>query len=429
MTAAPLGILNSNSEQKLVERILASRHFIKAPLLSAFLAYVCRRALEDGAVRIAEREIGVHVFDRKQGYESKEDNIVRNYARQLRKRLDEYYATDGLGESLRIEIPKGGYVPLFRLNCDPEIDPEIHLELAPDGMRSQPAGIASLKVPGGGNLRIAAAAVIVCSLLACLMAIFVHQHPKSPPRNGTEMHQLWAQLFASNKNTLIVPADTAYVMLQELKGKSFSLAEYASWSSVDEHNPSLASDLKNRRYTSLVDVEAVSQLQRLPEAIPDRCLIRAARSLTIEDLKDANIILLGSIYSIPWVEVFQKNLNFQFVYRPAENRSWIENRTPAPGESPTYANIWNGLSEKAYAVVAYIPNLNNTGHVLLVEGLDGAGTEAAMNMLLRNGGLSEVLKKAHNPDGTIGSFEVLLESTSLNSQATGIRFVAARKPY
>ena len=79
-------------------------------------------------------------------------------------------------------------------------------------------------------------------------------------------------------------------------------------------------------------------------------------------------------------------------------------------------------------MVAYIPNLNNTGHVLLVEGLDGAGTEAAMNMLLRNGGLSEVLKKARNPDGTIGSFEVLLESTSLNSQPTGIRFVAARKP-
>jgi hypothetical protein len=424
VNAAPLGSRDSNSEQKLVERILASRHFIKAPLLSAFLAYVCRRALEDGAVRIGEREIGVHVFDRKQDYESKEDNIVRNYARQLRKRLDEYYATDGLGESLRIEIPKGGYVPLFRLNCHPMIHPE----LAPDGERSQPERITSLKVAVGGNFRFAAAGVTVCSLLAGLMALFVHQHPKSPPRSGIEMHQLWTQLFATNRNTLIVPADTAYVMLQELKGKSFSLAEYASLSPVDEHNPSLASDLKNRRYTSLVDVEAVSQLQRLPEAIPDRCVIRAARSLTIEDLKNANIILLGSIYSIPWVEVFQKNLNFKFVYRPAENRSWIENRTPAPGESSTYTNIWNGLSEKAYAVVAYLPNLNNTGHVLLVEGLDGAGTQAAMNMLLGDGGLSEVLKKARNPDGTIGSFEVLLESTSLNSQPTGIRFVAARKP-
>lgn len=428
MTAASLGSLDTNCEQKLVERILASKHFIKAPLLSAFLAYVCRRALEDGAVRIAEQEIGVHVFDRKQGYNSKEDNIVRNYARQLRKRLDEYYSTDGLGESLRIEIPKGGYIPLFRLNRGPEIDPEIHLELTADGERSRPPRTASWKAAGGGHLRIAAATVVVCSLLAWIVAIFLNQHPKSPPRNGTEMHQLWTQLFASNKNTLIVPADTAYVMLQELKGKSFSLAEYASWSSVDQPKSGLISDLKNRRYTSVVDVEAVSQLQHLPEAIPDRCLIRAARSLTIEDLKDANIILLGSVYSIPWVEVFQKNLNFKFVYRPAEKRSWIENRNPAPGEPATYTNNWNGLSEKAYAVVAYIPNLNNTGHVLLVEGLDGAGTEAAINMLLRKGGLSEVLKNAHNPDGTIGSFEVLLESTSLNSRATGVRVVAERKP-
>ncbi len=116
--------LDAKAEQQLVCRILASRYFTKAPLLSAFLAYVCNRTLQDGVVRISEQEIGVGVFGRKPGYDSREDNIVRNYARQLRKRLDEYYSADGRGEKLRIDIPKGGYVPLFTLNEDTLPAPE-----------------------------------------------------------------------------------------------------------------------------------------------------------------------------------------------------------------------------------------------------------------------------------------------------------------
>lgn len=408
------------ARQELVERILASRHFIKAPLLSAFLAYACRRAMQDGAERITEQEIGVNVFDRRQGYDSKEDNIVRNYARQLRKRLDEYYSLEGRTESLRIEIPKGGYVPVFTENHSFAAQPSISLKSPPDEARTQPSGISPSVPSSARGFKLFASAAVLCLLLACGVAMFLRLQPKTSPANNSPMHRLWTELFVPGKNTLIIPADTAFVMLQEIEGKSFSLREYVSWSSVD-------SGLKNRKYTSITDVEAVSQLERLPEVNPDRCVIRAARSLTVEDLKDANMIFIGSIYSIPWIEVLQNNLNFRFIYKPAENRRWIENRSPAAGESATYASDRKGLSEKTYSVLAFIPNLNKSGHILLVQGLDGSGTEAAMSMLIHDGGLSEVLNKMRSPDGTIGSFEVLLESISLNSRTTSTRVVAARK--
>jgi hypothetical protein len=415
------------ARQELVERILASRHFIKAPLLSAFLAYVCRRALQDGAERITEHEIGVNVFDRRQGYDSKEDNIVRNYARQLRKRLDEYYSLEGQIECLRIEIPKGGYFPVFRENRSPAALPPTAFESRLEDALTQPSGVPPQKTSSRAGFRILAGAVVLCLLLACGVAAFLRLQPKKSPANVSPMHRLWTELFVPGKNTLIVPADTAFVMLQELEGRSYSLREYVSWSSVDESKASPVSGLRNRKYTSITDVEAVSQLERLPEANPDHCVVRAARSLTVEDLKDANIVFIGSIYSIPWIEALQNNLNFRFIYKPGENRRWIENRNPAAGETATYATDKNGLSAKTYSVLAFMPNLNKSGHILLVQGLDGSGTEAAMSMLTHEGGLSEALNKMQNSDGTVGSFEVLLESISLNSRTTSIRVVAARK--
>src|SRR6202011_2137551 len=102
---------------QLTQRVVAGRHFAKSPLLSKFLLYVVAETLGGRASEITEHQIGVQVFGRPQDYRTVEDNIVRNYARQLRKRLAEHFAHDGDGSSLRIEIPLGGYVPVF---ADPE---------------------------------------------------------------------------------------------------------------------------------------------------------------------------------------------------------------------------------------------------------------------------------------------------------------------
>jgi hypothetical protein len=416
------------SEQRQVDLILASRHFNKSPLLSAFLAYVFRRAMQEGVSRISEQEIGVNVFGRQEGYNCKEDNIVRNYARQLRNRLDEYYATDGREEELRIDIPKGGYVPLFRLHRDALQEEKTQQSVAPNDKQEEPAGRSSVRIPGLKQFSILAAGLIVCSVLVYVFTVFSHEDRKIPPEKISETHLLWDQLFVPNKNTIVVPADTAFVMLQEFEKKRYSLVDYTTWPSVEQPTPRFPANLKSREYTSVIDMQTAARLEQLPEVNPGRFLIRPAHSLTIEALRDENVVFLGSVYSDPWIEIFQKNLNFQFVYSPEQNRSWIENRSPAAGEAARYTNDWSGFSEKAYAVLAFIPNLNKTGHILLIQGLDGAGTEAAVNMLFRDGALNDVLNKVRHPDGTLGSFEVLLESTSLDSHATSTRILAMRTP-
>jgi hypothetical protein len=419
-------------EEALVSRILASRHFAKAQLLSAFLSYVCHRSLREAASRISEQEIGTNVFGRELGYDAREDNIVRNYARQLRRRLDDYYATDGLGETLRIQIPKGGYVPLFFRGAEPcygaasasieevnrapsEVDDEISAKGhgQPRSAPQRPWMVATAGL---------AFALLLCSI--AMLRVIQRSATKSTPTENSHNHALWAELFTSNRDTLIVPSDTAFVTLEDMHQRIYSLSAYVSWSSVEYPVPGFEQDLRARKYTSVVDLETISRLARLPEWKPERSLIRSSRNLRIEDLKEDNIILLGSVYSIPWIALLENELNFRFVYRPKENRAWIENQHPAAGEAPSYINHWNGLAETDYGVIALVPNLNRTGHILLLEGLDGAGTEAAQNMLFRSEDLQNILAKARRADGTLGGLEVLLESSSLDSHSTSARIVS-----
>src|ERR1700744_4688631 len=98
---------------RLAQRIAVSRSIGRSPLLSEFLLYVCDRHIQDKVSDLTEQRIGVNVFGRSEGYNSNDDNIVRNYARTLRKRIEEYFATEGRHEDLKLEIPRGAYVPVF----------------------------------------------------------------------------------------------------------------------------------------------------------------------------------------------------------------------------------------------------------------------------------------------------------------------------
>ena len=68
---------------------------------------------------IREQPIGTRVFGRAPDYNLNEDNIVRVEARELRKRLETYFAGEGRNEPLIVEVPKGGYVPVFKLREQP----------------------------------------------------------------------------------------------------------------------------------------------------------------------------------------------------------------------------------------------------------------------------------------------------------------------
>ena len=99
-------------------RILDSPSFLKAPILSRFLRHVVEQTLAGATDALKEYSLGVDVFDRGDSFDPRTDTIVRVQARRLRFRLRDYYGAIGQSDSIRIEVPTGGYVALFQRRGD-----------------------------------------------------------------------------------------------------------------------------------------------------------------------------------------------------------------------------------------------------------------------------------------------------------------------
>ena len=118
VTLAPdRGIANDVIERQNVEqelsRILESICFRKCAQLSRFLRFAVNEALAGSNGVSKETLIGVEIFGRTPDYDPSIDPVVRVEARRLRKKLAEYYQSEGREHALRIELPKGSYLPVF----------------------------------------------------------------------------------------------------------------------------------------------------------------------------------------------------------------------------------------------------------------------------------------------------------------------------
>src|SRR5579871_1243795 len=96
-----------------LKSVLASQDFVRAPKLAHLLAYLCDSLFAGKANQIKEYSIGLEVFHRGTSFDQDSDSIVRVEANRLRKRLAEYYASEGASHLLQITIPVGQYVPRF----------------------------------------------------------------------------------------------------------------------------------------------------------------------------------------------------------------------------------------------------------------------------------------------------------------------------
>lgn len=79
--------------------------------LARFLEFTVAETMAGNAAQIKEFVLGVEVFGRTPDYDPRLDPIVRVEARRLRMKLRKYYDTEGSEDRIRIEYPKGSYVP------------------------------------------------------------------------------------------------------------------------------------------------------------------------------------------------------------------------------------------------------------------------------------------------------------------------------
>jgi hypothetical protein len=427
-------LLSQDPRWQLAQRVAESDVFARSVFLPKFLLYICELGLLGKTEELKEQQIGVRVFNRPPDYNPGDDNIVRNYAVQLRKRLSSYFEHDGQQEPFVIEIPRGGYVPVFHpRSAGIEVPPSVMPELHP-GEEKKEVSQTALPQPQGAKqinwwmfFAGVAATLLIFGGLTALPK--VHRTSAAPPHPSNSL--LWSSIFSQSRDTLVVPADSGLGILQNLTQQPATLTSYLNGEyllrvKVNGLDQDDIDDLRIQRYTSMIDLNIVSKLLHLQEATTGRLVIRYARDLRMDDLMNDNVILLGAIHTDPWVALLQKNLNFQFICGKHVNDCYILNSHPTQGELPIYRSTSENGSHETYAIAALLPNLNRTGYILLIEGLNMAGTEASANILLDNPTMNSILHRDGAHGDALKPFELLIKTGSIGAEALPAKIVASR---
>ena len=92
-------------------RILNSGPFHQSQRRQRFLEYLVNETLAGRGERLKGYNVALEVFDRPETFDPTVDPLVRIEAARLREKLREYYGTDGQGDPIHIDLPKGTYTP------------------------------------------------------------------------------------------------------------------------------------------------------------------------------------------------------------------------------------------------------------------------------------------------------------------------------
>jgi len=165
-----------------LNEVLSSPLFSRAPTLSRILAFVCEKYFQGQIDSIKEYTIAVEALGRPPDFKPSSDTIVRVIASRIRRRLRQYYETEGAGHEIQIQLPESGYVPQFVYvgqahNVGEKAQPLPEAPTAPQS--DAPAWWARFSWIGGGVL-------LTAGLALCLLAAWriLHQ-PKTSTSAGS----------------------------------------------------------------------------------------------------------------------------------------------------------------------------------------------------------------------------------------------------
>ena len=413
--------LRADARWQLIERITASPSFQKSARLRDLLRFMAERSIRGQLQDLSEHRIGSAVLGKAQDYSVVEDSSVRVHVRQLRLKLHEYFDGEGRQEPSIVEIPKGAYTTLFR---------------TVEQRTSNPSPVEQ-KVGPKFWIRVLPWALAAFFLSTTVIVWFLRPTVANPP---TPPWPLTTLFNPPNRPVEVVVADVNYGMTRLVDEQPVTLERYLSPSyrsgeDLTNAHPTgrearMMKYLSGSLLTSYADLVVVDTLMRLSGSSRDWLAIRSARELRPRDLESGNFVFVGSPSSNPWVSYFQDKLNFQEREGVVgDSPKFFQNIRPRTGEQETYHGLtFTGTSGEDYATISLLPLANGRGSVLILQGLQQEGTEAA-GLFLADAGNRQRLQQALGISDTTGQliyFEALIRTQAVAGAPNATSIIATR---
>jgi hypothetical protein len=357
-----------------LDRILAYPPFQNSRRYPKFLKFIVEKALSGSPEEIKERVIGIEVFDRPLGYEPASDPVVRLVAGEIRKRLAQYYILQDHENELRIEIPPGSYVPVFRwpqhlpAAAHATIDPSqaardefaapgpageetakfnLHTDMA--GLRPEPASWRRHKLW--------AAATVAAVLLVAVSALGQWWIVSQPSRL---LNAFWKPILTNRDSTLICIGDWENTTINP--GDNFNRIQPGT------------------DYVGPYDLGALGELVSVLGGKGRHLSILLANDVTLTDLRAEPGVLIGA-YNNRWTSTVLSGSRFQFRSDPAADLNYlVDTQNPNRLNWVIDAKIANSPAMSVTQDVGLITRIvsSATGQVeLVIAGVGRCGTIAA----------------------------------------------------
>jgi hypothetical protein len=432
--------------RKHLDEIIQGKSFKGSHRSGQFLKYIVDQTLAGNFEMLKERVIGSEIFGRSPSYDTGEDAIVRVTASDVRKRLLQHYDRNGITSEYHISLPLGSYIP--EITCeypngvdsvDATVAHQHPATTAPDSgtawqISTQQSLAADEPAVVSDNLEDVARRrprfyahpgwLLICLFLAITCAALIWQiHTmRTRPRSWAGqpvVAAFWSEFLVPHRETTIVLADSSVSLIEDIRHQPITLDDYRSHrfleqiqaSDMDADRKADLQEIFNHNLISFGEARLIQIV--LGEIPPDySCDLARARDFSADEMIRDNVILLGGKKAQPWDHLFDNDVNFVIDYDDAHSWSFVRNRNPKPGEQTAYPGPGDGGTLLGYATVAFLPNPNRTGHVIILAGTDSDATTAAAAFLTSEDQM-ESFRKALHVD-RFPPFEVLLKVSRMS---------------
>lgn len=439
--------------RKHVYEIVEGRAFRGSERSIRFLEFIVEKAISGDLDALKERLIGVELFGRSPSYSTSKDAIVRVTASDVRKRLMEHYGWYGRTTKFQISLPPRTYIPeIASLRPDkPRVKdgdplsgvlpsehddggaerssvPEQIREVSPLRLYEPPYSRFNVR-------QVVSYGAFAAILMASFWMLGAHYVRSKIAMAHAMAHVAlpWQMFIGSARPLQVVTSDRGLVEVESLVRKPITVSEYANHIYVPNagHLTAEVRRLCNAILASNraagVDIPIVVGITQLALANSQKVVVQTAREIQMQDIDtDGNFVFLGSPRSDPWVYLFEDQMDFRFAY-DEDGNEYIEDAHPRPNESSLPKRM-AAAGGRTYSIIAFLPNPDARGSVLILGGLDVEGTQASGRLITDLPRMSAILQDCRvGENGASPYFELLLHPQVIAGASTNTEVAACHQ--
>ncbi len=382
-----------------IDKLINSHILHSSESLCKLLRYLAEHSLDHPGVALKEYQIATEVLGRPVGFDPQSDSTVRVQAGRLRVKLAEYYAHEGPGDPIVVELPKGSYALTFHLRAPgPEVPPSPPIIL--DARIPTQQALPSTR---GWVIAVVVLSFLLASVLVAT-AILLSQRNKAQSTPGPPIapaYQIfWNRFVTSPQQPWVIFSNGNFVGRPETGMRYFN-PRTDTRSFILDH------------YTGVGEVLAIHQLDYVFALFNRPIRVKRGALFSLDDAKNNDLIFVGSpsenltLLDLPGTQ--------EFVFQrldsgPRKGDLAVLNVHPQPGEPKIFlATPANQPTVEDYAVVSLLPGLDPSRSILILAGNSTFGTQAAVEYVCRENSLKDLLQRLQvSKPGELKFFEALL---------------------